>query len=125
MSVNRYEEQIVIYPYNRLVLSNKKEHTTQQHGWVSTRMDFKSIMLSEEDQKQYILYDLFIWNSRKVKSVCSHRKQITSWTVFVGWKGTDYKSTLETFLGDRNTLHLDGTVKTLQLTIVSKLLNLP
>lgn len=85
---NRYEKlQVVVNPYNRIMLSNKNEHITDMHNnWknLSTRMGFKSSMLSNKRQthSRYHMISLF---EIPVKSniIYRHRKQISNLTALL------------------------------------------
>lgn len=57
MSINRIDEKIVVYPYKRILHSNKKELTANicQNMNVS-----KNYWLNEARHKKHILYDSLI-----------------------------------------------------------------
>lgn len=69
MSLNWWMgKQTVVYPYNKILLSNERKWTANTTAW----MNLRSIMLSERSQsKDYIPYSMIslIWNSRKGWSI--------------------------------------------------------
>lgn len=95
----------MVYPYNGIWVSNKKEWNTDTCNSMRESqnhyMEWKK--LYKKKKKKYICM-IFMWNSKKCKWIYSARKQSGylgiggKWVMARGW---NYKGTQRNFWGDR------------------------
>lgn len=97
MSINIWwmGKQIVVYPYNGMMLSDKKKQSADLIKISDSQKHYAQ--WRKPDTKKYILCDSILETLEKTKLICSYRKQLRG----QGWCGvweTDFKKAQRSFL---------------------------